>query len=47
MAPSDNRILRIRKLTIGVAKITVSLERHLVKHLGELKLSAISVRKIF
>lgn len=47
MVPSDNRILRIRKLTVGVAKIPVSLEKHLIKHVGELKLSAILVEKSF
>lgn len=37
---------RVRRLTKGVARITVSFERQLVKHLGELKLSAIPSRKI-
>lgn len=46
MGTSDTRTPRIRRLTKGVARITVSFERQLVKYLGELKLSAIPSRKI-
>ena len=44
---SDKKAPRISiKIRKEVAKIPISFERHLVKHLGKLGLSAISSRKI-